>query len=411
MNTAKRRVMVTGVGIITAIGANFNDFWNCLLAGASGVKRISSFDASNLPMQTGAEITQFDVDGYFDTKESHRLSRISKLAVIAADEALASSGLKNGALEEAGTFVGCSQGGFIEAEYGLRSVLSEGRRVNPLTLLRGMNSGPATTLTIRRQMRGPSMTFDTACSSATHAIGNAARYIHTGDADVILAGGVDCMFSPYIYELWCTLRALSKRNESPETACRPFDVSRDGTVLGEGAGFFVLEAEESARRRDAHIFGEVLGYGSSSDAHHVTQPNIDGQLKAMRMALSDAGVCAEDVGYVHAHGTGTALNDEVEARAIQTIFGDARPMVAASKPATGHTLAASGVINAMICLGVMNSGCVPHTLNLENPIPEYDLDYVRGSNRAADVSISMCNSFSFGGSNAVLVLGQRMENE
>jgi 3-oxoacyl-(acyl-carrier-protein) synthase len=203
---------------------------------------------------------------------------------------------------------------------------------------------------------------------------------------------------------------LSKRNESPETACRPFDVSRDGTVLGEGAGFLVLESEASARRREARILGEILGYGYSSDAHHVTQPDIQGQLKAMQMALSDAGARAEDIGYVHAHGTGTALNDEVEARAIKTIFGEARPMVAASKSATGHTLAASGVINAIICLSVMNSGCAPRTLNLEHPIPDYDLDYVMGTNRRADAALSMCNSFSFGGSNAVLVLGRRMGN-
>lgn len=405
----RRRVVVTGIGIVSALGANFTEFWNRLTAGESGVKRITGFDVSDLSTQTGAEITDFDVDGCFSPKESRRLSLISKLAIIAAQQAVDASNLSQQDVERAGIFVGCSQGGFIEAEYGLRSVLTHRKKVSPFTLIKGMNSAPASAISIRLQLHGPSITFDTACSSASHAIGNAARYIRNGDLDVMLAGGVDSVFSPYLYELWCSLRALSKRNEVPAAACRPFDVTRDGTVLGEGSAFLMLESDESALKRDARIYGEILGYGFSSDAHDFTQPDVTGQIKAMRLAIADACVKPTDIGYVSAHGTGTQWNDPIEAQAIQTVFESARPLVSGTKGATGHTLAAAGALNAVVCLGAIDSGIVPKTLNLENPIDDFDLDYVRCRNRERDVPVCMSNTFAFGGSNAVLVVGRHGE--
>lgn len=395
------RVLVTGLGVTTAVGLTVEAFWQALLMGESGVEQISRFDASLCSTTIGAEVRAFDADGYFTRKVARRMSRVSQLAVYTAEKALVDAGLRDGVGElPVGVFLGCSQGGFVESE----GFFAKGRP-SPLALLMPMNSAPASNISISFGLTGPSLTFDTACSSASHAIGMAALMIRYGQIERAVVGGVDTVFSQDVFRSWCSLGALSRENERPKKACKPFSRNRDGTVLGEGAAMLVLEAEGAARRRGARVYAEVGGYGFSSDAHHLTQPDVGGMATAVCQALADGRVNVAEVDYINAHGTGTAVNDALETEAIKRVFGEQAYNVPVSgiKAAVGHTLAASGAIEFLTCVLAIQHGCLPPTINYEEPDPACDLDYVVEGAREQKVRLCLSNSFAFGGSNVVLV--------
>lgn len=396
-----RRVVITGLGIVSALGCDSDTFWRRLLAGDSGVATITSFDVAGLPAQIGAEVGEFDTDGLLTRKQRQRMSRVTQFAVVAAHHAVDAAGLDVAERPAAGVFIGCSQGGFVASE-----PYFEERYYSPLALLKPMNSAPASNISILLGMTGPTLTFDTACSSGGHAIGMAAQMIRDGRLDVALAGGTDTPFSPAIYRCWVSLHALSCRNETPQQACRPFSADRDGTVLGEGAAVLILEEAEHARARGADILAELVGYGWSSDAFHITQPNTAGMAAALRHALEDAAVAPEAVGYINAHGTGTPANDVQETEAIKCVFGPAAPAIPVSsiKPAVGHALAASGAIELTACVLALRDGMLPPTINYHERDPACDLDYIGTGARSAEIDVCVSNSFGFGGSNVSLVL-------
>ena len=395
------RVLVTGLGVTTAVGLTVEAFWQALMVGESGADQISQFDASPYTTTIGAEVRAFDADAYFSRKVARRMSRVSQLAVYTTEKALLDAGL-NGVAGESpvGVFVGCSQGGFVESEgFFAKS------RPSPLALLMPMNSAPASNMSITFNLTGPLLTYDTACSSASHAIGMAALMIRYGQIERAVVGGVDTVFSRDVFRSWCSLGALSRENERPKKACKPFSQNRDGTLLGEGAAMLVLESEAAARRRGARVYAEVAGYGFSSDAHHLTQPQAGGMATAVYNALTDARVNVDEVDYINAHGTGTAVNDAMETEAIKRVFGEQAYSVPMSgiKPAVGHTLAASGAIEFLTCVLAIQHGCLPPTLNYEEPDPACDLDYVVEGAREQNVRLCLSNSFAFGGSNVTLI--------
>ncbi|MEM7119283.1 MAG: beta-ketoacyl-[acyl-carrier-protein] synthase family protein [Chloroflexota bacterium] len=396
------RVLVTGMGLITALGCDPETFWAALLAGKSGAKPVTRFDARSYSTNIGAEIVDFDPAAYFDRKAARRMSRASLLGLYAAKQALQDACLRSRREgERIGVFIGSSQGGFVESEpYFFHS------KPSPMALLKPMNSAPASNISIQFNLTGPSITMDTACSSASHAIGTAMMMIQSGKIDKAVVGGTDTVFSRDVYRSWCSLGALSRQNDVPEKACKPFSKTRDGTVLGEGSAMLVLEAEHSARKRRAKIYAEVAGYGFSSDAHHITHPTSQGMAAAIEHGLVDAGIAPVEVDYVNAHGTGTQVNDRLETAAFKQVFGDLAYQVPMSgiKAAVGHTLAASGAIEAIACALAIQTGCIPPTINYEEADPDCDLDYVVSGPRSQEVNVCLSNSFAFGGSNVSLVI-------
>lgn len=400
------RVVVTGIGVASAIGLCPEDFWLRLLNGESAVAPLSSIDASEMPTQIGAEVDWPALNAHFPPKAGARLSSISKMGCYAAQQAIADAvGAGNSLHEGAGVIVGVSQGGFVESEIHFKNYF-ERKAVSPFAILKPMNSAPATNISIQCNLRGPVLTVDTACSSANHAIGLAAMMIQCGTLKQAVAGGVDRPFSQATFHNWCSLFAMSRQNCHPQQACKPFSKNRDGTVLGEGAGMVVLEAEASARARGAHIYGEIVGYGQSGDAYHLTQSTPDGLAAAMRHALRQACIEPQQVDYINAHATGTVANDVAESAAIRIVFGSAADQIPVSgiKPVLGHTLAASAALELIACLLALRDGMIPPTINYAGADPDCDLDYVTEGARARVLDFCISNSFGFGGSNAVLVL-------
>ncbi|KLU40632.1 MAG: 3-oxoacyl-ACP synthase [Peptococcaceae bacterium 1109] len=410
VQTVTRRVVVTGIGAVTPLG-NKQELWENVLAGVSGAGPITHFDASEFPVQIGCEVKDFDPTKYMDRREARRMDRFCQLAVAAAQESLTDAGLEidDSNRDRVGVLVGSGIGGIGTLEQQAKVLMEKGvDRVSPFfvpMLIPDIASGMIAIIT---GARGPNSCTVTACATGTHAVGDAFRIVARGGADVMLAGGAEAALSPLGVSGFISARALSTRNDAPHKASRPFDRERDGFVMGEGAGVLVLESLDHALARGAHIYGEIVGYGATSDAYHITQPapGGEGAQRAMREAMKDAGIDPGDIQYINAHGTSTLYNDKYESQAIRAVFQEHAETVAVSstKSLTGHLLGAAGAVEAGICLMALENQIVPGTYNYEFPDPECDLDYVPNAARPMELRYAMSNSFGFGGHNGVLIM-------
>ena len=408
-----RRVVVTGVGTMTPLGLTLRETWPRLLAGESGIDSIQQFDASDLPSQIAGELKGFDPTDYIEYKEARRMARCSQVAVATAQEALADAGLELPLEREerVGTLIGSGVGGYERAIEGVDTFRKKGlRRVNPFDPIAMLINMPSHHVSYWSGAKGPISTVVAACATGTQAIGEGAEHIRRGAADIMICGGVDAMIHFTLMVGFCAMRALSTRNDEPERASRPFDVDRDGFVLSEGAGVFILESLQHARARGATIRAEVLGHSSSSDAFHVAQPDPEGEgaSRAMAWALEDAAVTPSDVDYINAHGSATPISDPVETIAIKRTFGDRAydVPISSTKSMLGHAMGGAGAIEAAVCVRTIETGMIHPTANLDQPDPACDLDYVPEGARKADVRVALSNSFGLGGQNACLVLGR-----
>jgi 3-oxoacyl-[acyl-carrier-protein] synthase II len=410
-NWTERRVVVTGIGVVSALGRNPLVFWDNVLAGKCGVQPITAFDASAFTTRIAAEVKDFDpVPAFPSAKDARRADRFAQFAVFAAEEALRDSGLDLNTvdLDQVGTFIGSGIGGLHTIEEQHKVYLAKGpSRLSPFMipmLILNMGSG---LFSMFRNLRGPNVATCSACATATHALGEAWRTVKMGDANVMFAGGCEAAIVPLGLGGFCAMRALSTRNDDPQRASRPFDRDRDGFVMGEGGGVIVLEELQHAKARGARIYAELAGYGNTADAHHLTTPAPagEGAARCMRMALRSAGMNPEDISYINAHGTSTPQGDIAETQAIKTVFGGhARKLaVSSTKGATGHMLGAAGAVEMALCVKAIECDVVPPTINLENPDPECDLDYVPGAAREMRVDAIVNNSFGFGGHNATVI--------
>ncbi|MBO8141883.1 MAG: beta-ketoacyl-ACP synthase II [Firmicutes bacterium] len=406
----RRRVVVTGVGAVSPLGIGKDEFWSSLCAGVSGIGPITRFDASEYPTRFAGEVRDFDPGQYMDRKDARRLDRFIQYAWAATRMALDDAGLDVTRLDgnRAGVIIGSGIGGIETLESQVRVLAERGpSRVSPFLVPMMIPDMASGYVSIQTGARAHNSCTVTACASATNAIGDAARIIERGDADVMITGGSEASVTPVSLAGFSAAKALSTRNDDPERASRPFDKHRDGFVLAEGAGILILESLEHARQRGARIYAEVAGYGCTGDAYHFTQPapGGEGAYRAIRMALEDAGVTPDEVDYINAHGTSTEYNDRFETMAIKRALGDAASRVAVSstKSMTGHMLGAAGAVEAIACLLAMERHVIPPTINYEEPDPDCDLDYVPNRARPAHIDVALSNSFGFGGHNAVLV--------
>jgi 3-oxoacyl-[acyl-carrier-protein] synthase II len=408
-----RRVVITGIGLVTPVGNNLEDSWAALVAGKSGAAPITQFDSSKLATHFACEVKNWDPSPFLDKREARHFDRFLQFAVGAGLMAMEDAGYGDhkvpaGEEERWGVYVGAGLGGLstiesthlVQAEKGPRHGISPYFVVDII-----INMAPGL-LSIKTGAQGPNMSHVSACSTGAHSIGEAARVVHGGYADAMLAGGTEATITVLGLGGFNASRALSTRNDDPQRASRPFDKERDGFVIAEGAGVVVLEELEHAKKRGARIYAEVIGYGANSDAFHVTQPAPTGAQKCMRLALADAKVSPDQVGYINAHGTSTAINDRNETAAIKVVFGDhARKLaVSSTKSMTGHMLGAAGGVEAGITALAIHRKVLPPTINQEHPDPECDLDYVPNAARELAVDVALSNSFGFGGTNAALVL-------
>ncbi|MEW6408792.1 MAG: beta-ketoacyl-ACP synthase II [Nitrospirota bacterium] len=406
----KRRIVVTGVGLVTPVGIGVTESWDALVNGESGVGMITHFDASEFPTKIAAEVRDFDPLNFIEQKEVKKMDRFIQFAVATSQIAMDDSGLKitDANKDRIGVFVGSGIGGLPAIEYYHKILLEKGhKKISPFfipMLIINLASGQ---ISMRFGARGPNSSVVTACASGTHAIGDAFRIIQRGDADAMIAGGTEAVITPLGVGGFCAMKALSTRNDEPQKASRPFDIDRDGFVMGEGAGIMVLESLENALAKGADIYAEVIGYGMSGDAYHLTAPSPcgEGAARCMDAAIKDAGISPEEIDYINAHGTSTKFNDELETMAIKTVLGNHayRTAVSSTKSMTGHLLGAAGGVESVISVLAIKKGIIPPTINLENPDPECDLDYVPNIARNADVNVAMSNSFGFGGTNACLI--------
>ncbi|AHD05997.1 beta-ketoacyl-ACP synthase II [Paenibacillus larvae] len=410
-----KRVVVTGLGVISSLGQNANTFWENILAGKSGVSPVDNFDVSAYPTRIAASVRDFSPEDYMDKKESRRMDRFVQFAVAASKLALEDAKLNIATdtdPERVGVYIGSGIGGLATWEEQHRVLLEKGpKRVSPFfipMMIVNMASGQVSMMT---GAKGPNSTSVTACATGTHSIGDSFRLIQSGDADVMICGGAEATITPIGLAGFCSMKAMSTRNEEPQKASRPFDQDRDGFIMGEGAGILVLESLEHAQKRGATIYGEVIGYGLSGDAHHITEPDPDGAARCMKMAVRSAGIGFEEVDYINAHGTSTPVGDVSETTAIKKTFGDHayKLAVSSTKSMTGHLLGAAGGVEAVICALTLRDGIIAPTINLDNQDPDCDLDYVPNEARKADVKVAMSNSFGFGGPNATIVLKKYQE--
>tara|TARA_B100001113_G_scaffold60559_1_gene45920 strand:- start:168 stop:1406 length:1239 start_codon:yes stop_codon:yes gene_type:complete len=407
---SKRRVVVTGLGTINPLGNNVSDTWDNLINGVSGIDSITAFDTSELPVTFAGEVKNFDANEYMGKQHARKLDRSGHFSIYATEEALKDAGLDN---EErlgpnVGIVFGTGIGGIGATEDAVRTFDERGpSRVNPLAITQLMPNSSTGQVAIKFGIEGPSLTITTACAASANAVGEAKNMIENGIVDMVVAGGTESGTTSMTIAAFAQIRALSTNNDSPQEACKPFDKNRDGFVMGEGSTVLIMESEESAKNRGAEIYGYVSGYGSTTDAFHITAPAEGGAgaVKAMRKALEDAGIKASDVDYINAHGTSTPANDKNETDAIKTVLGEKAYEVAISstKSMTGHLLGGGGAFESMASLLSIKHSKVPPTINLNNPDEECDLNYT--PNNAADLEINtaMSNSFGFGGHNAVLV--------
>jgi 3-oxoacyl-[acyl-carrier-protein] synthase II len=406
----KRRVVVTGVGLVTALGTGTEETWKGLCEGRSGVSTISRFDTTQFSTKIAAEVKSFDPLRWFEKKDVKKMDLFIHYAVAAADYAMKHAGLTIGAelSERTGVFIGSGIGGFTIIEREHTAFLEGGpRKISPFFIPSSIINLAAGQVSIRFGAKGPNSAPCTACSSGAHAVGDAYRVISRGDADVMIAGGSEAAVTPMGVGGFAAMRALSTRNEEPHRASRPFDKDRDGFVVGEGAGVIVLEELEMAKKRGAPIVAELVGYGMSGDAYHITLPPDDGNgaHRVMLNAITDAGISPDQVQYINAHGTSTPPNDRIETMAIKRLFGDHAQKLAISstKSMIGHLLGAAGAVEAGITSLVVERGVLPPTINYDTPDPDCDLDYVPNKMRKAEIQYALSNSFGFGGTNASLL--------
>ncbi|MFZ5640155.1 MAG: beta-ketoacyl-ACP synthase II [Bacillota bacterium] len=407
----KKRVVVTGLGVVSPVGTGKEKFWQSLIEGKSGIDLITRFDASELPTRIAGEVKDFEPLDFIDKKETRRMDRFTQLAVAAADMAVADANLQTDRLDpfRAGAILGTGVGGIETVEeQGIVLQTKGPGRITPFFVPMMISNIAGAYIAIKHHLKGPNVTAVTACASSTNSIGDAFRIIQRGEADVMVTGGCEAPVIKLAMAGFCSLRAMSTRNEEPHRASRPFDTGRDGFVMGEGAGILILESLEHAEKRGARIYAEIGGYGMTCDAHHITEPDPDGMGAAMAMdfCLKDAGMKPQEIDYVNAHGTSTPKGDIAETQAIKKIFGEHAPKMAVSstKSMTGHLLGAAGGIEAIICALSIERGIIPPTINLEDPDPECDLDYVPNKAVKREVKAAISNSFGFGGHNATVLL-------
>jgi len=409
----RRRVAVTGLGLVTPVGSGVEDSWQNIVAGVSGTADIDIFDASGFSTRFSASVKKFDLSAYFSTKEARKMDTFVHYGIAAGTQAINDAGLVAAAehgldLERVGVSIGSGIGGLPNIESQHKALLDGGpRKVSPFFVPSTIINMISGNLSIKFGFKGPNVCTVTACTTGTHNIGDAARFIEYGDADVMIAGGAEMATCPLGLAGFGAARALSTRNDDPTAASRPWDKDRDGFVLGDGAGVMVLEELEHAKARGARIYCEVVGYGMSGDAHHMTLPaaNGEGAARCMRAALRNAGLAADDIDYINAHGTSTPAGDVAETDAIKTALGSHSQsvLVSSTKSMTGHLLGAAGGIEAVFSVLALRDGIAPPTINLDNPGDGCDLDYVANTCRKAAMKVAMSNSFGFGGTNGTLI--------
>jgi len=409
-NYTDRRVVVTGMGIVTPLGNDLDSFWQNLITGQCGIDKITAFDASAYDTQIAGEVKNFDPTPAFPSpKEIRRTDRYSQFGIYAAWSALKDAGLEldKENLDEIGVFLGSGIGGLATTSDQHKILLERGPgRMSPFTIPMLIGNMASGLVSMYFNLRGPNFATCSACATANHAIGEAWRTIKAGDAQIMFAGGSEAAVIPIGIGGFCAMRAMSTRNDDPKTASRPFDKDRDGFVMGEGAGVLVLEELEHAKKRGARIYCEISGYGNTADAHHLTAPSPGGEgaARSMKMALRTSGLNATDITYINAHGTSTPQGDIAETQAIKSVFGDhaKKLVVSSTKGATGHMLGAAGAVETAVCVLAIKNSIVPPTINLKNPDPECDLDYVPNTARQMPVNAIVNNSFGFGGHNSTI---------
>lgn len=405
-----RRVVITGVGAVSSLGTGNSATWDALTSGTSGIGPITRFDASDIPVKIAGEVKGFNAEDFFDKKDVKKMDLFIQYAMAAAQFAMTDSGLvvNEENAERVGVLVGSGLGGLPTIEKYHVALMEGGvKKISPFFIpMLLINLAPGM-ISIKYGAKGPNISSVSACATGTHSIGDAFHIIKRGDADAMIAGGTESTITPLAVGGFAAMKALSTRNDDPQKASRPFDKDRDGFIMAEGAGIVVMEEYESARKRGARIYAEVVGYGLTGDAYHMTAPAAGGEgaARCMKMALNNAGVTPDQVTYINAHGTSTPFNDLNETLAIKSVFGShaSKLMISSTKSMTGHLLGAAGGIEAAICCMAMDKGVVPPTINYETPDPELDLDYVPNSARNATIEYAMSNSLGFGGTNATLL--------
>lgn len=406
----KRRVVVTGLGLVTPVGNDVPTTWDALKRGVSGADQIQKFDTEKFDVKFACEVKNFNAENFLERKEARRMGAFTHFAIAASDEAVKDSGLKidETNAEMVGTYISSGIGDFWAIEREHEKLLNSGPgRVSPFFIVSAIVNLAAGNVSIRHGAKGPNSATATACSAGAHAIGDSFRLIERGDADAMICGGAESAITPMSVAGFASMRALSTRNDDPKHASRPFDATRDGFVIGEGAGILILEELEYAKARGAKIYAEIVGYGMSGDAFHVTMPDETGSgaIRVMQKALKDAGISPEQIGYINAHGTSTPYNDKFETLAIKKVFGDHayKLAVSSTKSMTGHALGAAGGIEAVISILSLTENQLMPTINYETPDPDCDLDYIPNEPRNQEVEYVLSNSFGFGGTNACLI--------
>jgi len=407
---SSRRVVITGLGLVSPLGVGVEKNWNALQEGRSGTGLITKFDVSAFSSQIAGEVKDFDPLEFMDKKEARKMDPFIQYAVVAAEQAVEDSGIKREILEgnRTGVYVGSGIGGIGAIENQHEILLTKGPgRVSPFFLISSIINEASGQISIMFKASGPNSATATACASGTHAVGDSFRIIARGDADIMLAGGAEAPITPLGLAGFCAMRALSLRNDEPDKASRPFDAQRDGFVMGEGAGIVILEELGSAMKREARIYAEVVGYGMSGDAYHVSAPCLDGEgaYLSMQRALEDGGIAPEEIEYINAHGTSTPYNDKIETLAIKRLFGEHAHKIGinSTKSMTGHLLGAAGGFETAVSVLCLKNQVMPPTINYEFPDPECDLDYVPNESRHTCINYAMSNSFGFGGTNGALL--------
>ena len=407
----KRRVVITGLGALAPNGNSVSDYWDSLISGRSGINHITSFDTENLNVKIAGELSNFNPEDHFDRKEIRKLDPFTIYHLVSSKEAISNSGLNEDKLDlnRVGVMIGSGVGGIqtLEDQHGTYSSRGQ-RRVSPFFVPRMIANIAAGNLAIKYGFKGPNQTIISACASGTDAIGLASRVIQYGDADVMITGGTEASITGLTISGFANIKALSTQNENPKTASKPFDAMRDGFVLGEGSASIVLEELSHAKKRNANILAELVGYGSTDDAFHITQPSAGGEgaIRAMKNAISDANLSIENIDYINAHGTSTPFNDKTESAAISSLFGShaKKLKVSSTKSMIGHALGASGALEAVACILALQNNILPPTINYKNPDPECELDYVPNNSQEFETNLAMSNSFGFGGHNSVILM-------
>ncbi|KTD33808.1 3-oxoacyl-ACP synthase [Legionella nautarum] len=403
----KKRVVITGMEIVSSIGNGLETFWQAAIKGQCGIKRVESYDPTPYPTQIGGEITDLSLAHLPEFDKSKRFPRVAQYALFCAHHAIERSGLSAEDLAKTGTYIGTSLGGTPELESAYESFFKESwKKIPALSVIRGMPNSVANHIAIAFGLGGPNSTTSNACVSSAEAIGNAYQQIANGKLSTALCGGTESLLWETLMAAWCKLRVMSTQNENPTLSCRPFDQNRDGMVMADGAGILILEELQQAKARGANIYAEIIGFGASCDSYHVTAPTVQGQVRAIHSALDDAKLAIGDVQYINAHGTGTQLNDVTETETIKAVFGQRayEIPITAQKAMTGHAIGAAGAMEIIATTLSLQHDILLPTINLHNPDPACDLDYVANHARPKKIDIALSNHFAFGGANAAILL-------